>query len=101
MTILASDVILDFFFSGFCICKHNTTGSNCELCAKGFYGNAIAGTPDDCKPCPCPKDSGCIQLMDGSIVCTDCPEGYAGKNLSSNILLGVKSLSIFVPSEVI
>ncbi|XP_035428786.1 laminin subunit gamma-1 [Spodoptera frugiperda] len=64
--------------TGFCICKHNTTGSNCELCAKGFYGNAIAGTPDDCKPCPCPKDSGCIQLMDGSIVCTDCPEGYAG-----------------------
>ncbi|KAG6444665.1 hypothetical protein O3G_MSEX003474 [Manduca sexta] len=53
--------------TGFCICKHNTTGSNCELCAKGFYGNAIAGTPDDCKLCPCPKDSGCIQLMDQSI----------------------------------
>ncbi|KPJ00552.1 Laminin subunit gamma-1 [Papilio xuthus] len=64
--------------TGFCICKHNTTGSNCELCAKGFYGNAIAGTPDDCKPCPCPKDSGCIQLMDQNIVCTDCPLGYAG-----------------------
>ncbi|XP_028177669.1 laminin subunit gamma-1 isoform X2 [Ostrinia furnacalis] len=64
--------------TGFCICKHNTTGSNCELCAKGFYGNAIAGTAEDCKPCPCPKDSGCIQLMDSSIVCTDCPEGYAG-----------------------
>ncbi|XP_031767395.2 laminin subunit gamma-1 [Galleria mellonella] len=64
--------------TGFCICKHNTTGSNCELCAKGFYGNAIAGTPDDCKVCPCPKDSGCIQLMDMSIVCTDCPTGYAG-----------------------
>ncbi|RVE52211.1 hypothetical protein evm_003130 [Chilo suppressalis] len=64
--------------TGFCKCKHNTTGSNCELCAKGFYGNAITGTPDDCKPCPCPRDSGCIQLMDGSIVCTDCPEGYAG-----------------------
>lgn len=68
-----------YFLSGFCICKHNTTGSNCELCAKGFYGNAIAGTPDDCMPCPCPKDSGCIQLMDKSIVCTDCPDGYAGK----------------------
>ncbi|CAH2208304.1 jg10546, partial [Pararge aegeria aegeria] len=26
----------------------------------------------------CPKDSGCIQLRDQSIVCTDCPAGYAG-----------------------
>ncbi|XP_063546963.1 laminin subunit gamma-1 [Cydia strobilella] len=64
--------------TGFCICKHNTAGSNCERCAKGYYGNAIAGTPDDCKPCPCPKSSGCVQLADQSIWCTDCPNGYAG-----------------------
>ena len=35
-------------------CRDDTTGNNCELCPRGFYGDATKGTPEDCKQCPCP-----------------------------------------------
>ncbi|CAG9761693.1 unnamed protein product [Ceutorhynchus assimilis] len=64
--------------TGRCICEHNTSGENCELCARGFYGNALAGTPEDCLPCNCPDGGACFQLSEDVTMCTECPTGYSG-----------------------
>ena len=40
--------------TGACKCEHNTQGHHCDTCLDGFYGDAYAGTREDCKPCPCP-----------------------------------------------
>ncbi len=63
---------------GRCLCQHNTVGKNCEQCAPGFYGYALAGTPEDCKRCPCPDGGDCVELMNGDVVCINCREGYTG-----------------------
>lgn len=70
-------------YTGRCKCDHNTTGHNCEKCASGFYGNALLGTPNDCKPCPCQEGGPCVQYGEGdddsSVICLSCSTGYGGK----------------------
>lgn len=68
-----------YAFLGKCICDHNTTGEHCERCLDGFYGLPATGTPDDCRPCPCPEESRCVELLSGEVACFDCPLNRTGK----------------------
>ncbi|KAM9630106.1 basement membrane-specific heparan sulfate proteoglycan core protein isoform 9-T9 [Morphnus guianensis] len=73
--------------SGICSgCLHNTAGDFCDQCAPGFYGDATAGTPEDCQPCACPLpypenqfSRTCESLGGGGYRCTACEPGYAGQ----------------------
>ncbi|XP_022668849.1 basement membrane-specific heparan sulfate proteoglycan core protein-like isoform X5 [Varroa destructor] len=68
-------------------CRHNTAGGHCDRCKQGFYGDATVGTPEDCKPCPCPHmqasnqfSKTCFLDTDGQATCNACPIGYSGRN---------------------
>ncbi|KAK2825049.1 hypothetical protein Q7C36_018976 [Tachysurus vachellii] len=68
------------------ICTHNTMGELCEQCAAGFFGDASAGTPEDCQPCACPHTDPdnqfsptCESLGNGDYQCTACQPGYTGQ----------------------
>ncbi|XP_033120753.1 laminin subunit alpha-1-like [Anneissia japonica] len=68
--------------NGQCIdCQHNTTGINCEICANGTYGDATAGTENDCTDCPCgpPKaDDARCDVIEGVVTCLSCLPGHVG-----------------------
>ncbi|XP_069775261.1 basement membrane-specific heparan sulfate proteoglycan core protein isoform X3 [Narcine bancroftii] len=66
-------------------CLHHTAGDSCDLCAPGYYGDAIAGTPRDCQPCACPltiQENQFSPLCEsngaGGYRCTACLPGYTG-----------------------
>uniref|UniRef100_A0A8C7MMZ1 Laminin, gamma 3 n=1 Tax=Oncorhynchus kisutch TaxID=8019 RepID=A0A8C7MMZ1_ONCKI len=65
--------------TGVCVCIDFTTGPTCECCLGGYYGNALIGTPNDCRPCPCPDRTSCAQMSTGEVVCTNCPSGQRGE----------------------
>ncbi|XP_036699513.1 basement membrane-specific heparan sulfate proteoglycan core protein isoform X6 [Balaenoptera musculus] len=67
-------------------CQHSAAGEFCELCAPGYYGDATAGTPEDCQPCACPLTNPenmfsrtCESLGAGGYRCTACEPGYTGQ----------------------
>ncbi len=65
-------------------CEHNTTGTFCNSCRTGFYGNASLESQFACKPCECPlaihtnNFSPTCQMTENSYECTACPVGYEG-----------------------
>ncbi|MEE6482452.1 hypothetical protein FKM82_013243 [Ascaphus truei] len=67
-------------------CLHNTAGEFCDKCAPGYYGDATAGTPEDCQPCACPLtepenqfSKTCEILGTSGYRCTACQPGYTGQ----------------------
>ena len=74
-----------FLFEGRCRCEHHTSGEMCERCEPGYYGYALAGTPDDCEICPCPDNGECVELLDGEIACINCREGHTGGESWRNV----------------
>ena len=49
------------------------------MCKRGYYGHPLKGTPDDCKPCPCPDNGPCILLGNNpDPICSECPSGRTG-----------------------
>ncbi|KAM9297026.1 LOW QUALITY PROTEIN: basement membrane-specific heparan sulfate proteoglycan core protein [Gastrophryne carolinensis] len=73
--------------TGYCInCQHNTEGPQCDKCKDGFFGDPSRGSPDACRPCPCPLmdprrrySDTCFLDTDGQPTCDNCAEGYTGR----------------------
>ncbi|XP_063292891.1 basement membrane-specific heparan sulfate proteoglycan core protein isoform X6 [Pelobates fuscus] len=73
--------------TGYCLnCQHNTEGPQCNKCKPGFFGDPTRGTPDACRPCPCPHtdyrrrfSDTCFVDTDGQPTCDNCVQGYTGR----------------------
>ncbi|TSM04853.1 Laminin subunit beta-2 [Bagarius yarrelli] len=74
--------------TGMCLdCRENTAGHLCERCINGYYGNAVLGSGEHCRPCACPgnlgsghlnADSCHIEHSSNQIIC-QCKPGYTGQ----------------------
>lgn len=71
-------------------CTGSTTGSSCEQCLPGTYGDPVMGIP--CLPCPCPLATSpgqftqdCIMQSPDTIICLNCPVGHTGDHCESCI----------------
>ena len=71
---------------GFCQCKKNVRGAQCNRCKPGFYG-LDASDPDGCKPCVCgvgamgcdPVTGKCLcKKYATGLLCQTCNSGYYG-----------------------
>ncbi|XP_041377591.1 basement membrane-specific heparan sulfate proteoglycan core protein-like isoform X3 [Gigantopelta aegis] len=78
--------------TGKCLnCADNTEGDRCERCIAGYYGNPTAGTPNDCRLCPCPLTIQSNQFSktcfldpnDNRVTCDRCQMGYTGRDCGS------------------
>lgn len=73
--------------TGECVsCNDFTTGSHCELCVEGFYGNPLLGSDIGCRPCRCPDTvasnhthaAQCVlDPRNNDMICY-CHDGYSG-----------------------
>ncbi|MGH0121395.1 UNVERIFIED_CONTAM: hypothetical protein FKN15_077797, partial [Acipenser sinensis] len=90
-------------------CQHNTAGPHCEICKPGFYGDPKDGSPEACRPCPCPGTSPSTQFSltcfldtDGQPTCDNCPASYAGRRCERHVdicpeLLRIGKLDDLIP----
>ncbi|XP_008566936.1 PREDICTED: laminin subunit alpha-2 [Galeopterus variegatus] len=76
---------LDFSISGSCdslsgsclICKPGTTGRYCELCADGYFGDAVDAK--NCQPCHCNINGSFSEVCDSRTGQCDCRTNVQGR----------------------
>ncbi|XP_037130494.1 laminin subunit beta-2 [Syngnathus acus] len=67
-------------------CRDYTAGHHCEQCQDGYFGNALLGSGDHCRPCSCPGNPGsdhfnghsCQADHSSNLIMCNCRQGYAG-----------------------